>query len=94
MGSGFLYVRKELCQDLVPVGLGFGEIAPREHEDISSGVGLNPAVLEGLSAALEMFLELGTEWIEARVIALSGQQEGLSGDLLKERSARGSCCRG
>ena len=95
LGSGFLYVRKELCQDLVPVGLGFGEIAPREHEDIwdalsggrpwvrdfselapgakrFSGVGLNPAVLEGLSAALEMFLELGPEWIEARVIALSG----------------------
>lgn len=95
IGSGFLYVRKELCQDLVPVGLGFGEITPKEHEDIwdaltggrpwvrdfsglapgakrFSGVGLNPAVLEGLSAALEMFLKLGPEWIEARVIALSG----------------------
>jgi len=95
IGSGFLYVREELCQDLVPVGLGFGEIAPTEHDDIwdalsggrpwvrdfselapgakrFSGVGLNPAVLEGLSATLELFLELGPKWIEARVIALSG----------------------
>ena len=39
------YARKELCQDLVPVG---------------------------------------PEWIEARVIVLSGQQEGLSGGLSRK----------
>ena len=36
------------------------------------GVGLNPGLLSALAAALRYFLELGTDWIEKRVLTLSG----------------------
>jgi|Deesub1362B_J571_1020462.scaffolds.fasta_scaffold00224_40 selenocysteine lyase/cysteine desulfurase len=37
------------------------------------GVGLNPALLSGFAAVLELFLEFGPEWIEERVLGLSGR---------------------
>ena len=40
------------------------------------GVGLNPALLSAFAAALEYQLELGAEWIEERVLALSGRLIG------------------
>ena len=46
------------------------------------GVGLNPALLSAFAAALEYSLELGLEWIEERVLWLSGQ-------LIEELALRG-----
>ncbi|NOX44305.1 MAG: aminotransferase class V-fold PLP-dependent enzyme [Caldiserica bacterium] len=104
-GTGFLYVRGDLAEELLPAQVGLPNIARDDRRalwdalcgggawvrDFSGyaggarrfdGVGLNPALLSALAAALEYLLELGLEWIETRVL-------GLSGNLLEELARRG-----
>ena len=104
-GTGFLYVRGDLSEELLPAQVGFPNIAAEEREELwdalcggglwvrdfsgyaggarrFDGVGLNPALLSAFAAALEYFLELGLEWIEERVLRLSGE-------LIEELAQRG-----
>lgn len=117
LGTGFLYVRRELADELTPMALGYEQISAPEYEAIRDalraggtwvrdfsrpaagakrfdGVGLNPALLSGLAAAVEYFLDLGLDWIEERVLELSGRlierlrEEGYSAVTPEERKER------
>ncbi len=96
MGTGFLYVRRQVAERLVPQGAGFEHLASSEWDELwealcgggtwvrdagelaedahrFDGIGHNFPLLAGLTAAVDYQLRLGPEWIERRVLALSGQ---------------------
>jgi len=96
LGTGFLYVRRQVAEQLVPQGAGFehlgsvawdelwqalcgGGLWVRDIAELTDGahrfdgIGHNSSLLAGLTAAVNYQLGLGTEWIERRVLALSGQ---------------------
>jgi selenocysteine lyase/cysteine desulfurase len=87
-GAGFLYVRDEIIESLEPPFYGYRGVSGRgiegvEYKPNAKRMELGePSYLSfvGTMAGIGMFLELGPEEIEGRVLRLSGiLHEGLSG---------------
>jgi len=82
IGAGFLYVRRELLQNLNPAMAGWRSIVDRDDyfkfdsplresgERFEPG-SLNVAGLLGMEAAIELLLSVGMDEIEARILALT-----------------------
>ena len=87
-GAGFLYVRDEIVESLEPPFFGYRGVSGRgvegvEYKPNAKRMELGePSYLSfvGTMAGMGMFLELGSEEIEDRVLKLSGMlHEGLRG---------------
>ena len=77
-GAGFLYVRDELIESLVPSVYGYrgarGGLEPKLKNTAKRFEFGEPSYLSfvGTDAAIKMFLEIGVSEIEAQVLKLSG----------------------